>query len=461
MSAPQEIVERALQASSSRGCVVIVRTLSVTNLRWARTNLTTNGETVAQSVVVVALVDVEGGVAAGSVSVNAPSIEDIESIVRRAEQRAAAAGPAEDAADLVSGLEASRDWSDDPVIATSDAFVHLAPDLGEMFAAARADDIEHFGYAEQSVTTTYLGTSSGLRLRYVGPEARLELTAKSHGRSRSTWVGLAGPSFDGMDLATLDARLRQTLAWQAQRIEVPAGRHTALLTPSAVADLMVHLYWDSVGRDAHDGSSVWSRSGGGTRVGDTVADPRVTLSSDASYAGLECVPFLEVGASSGFASVFDNGIATPHVDWIEDGVLRSLITSRHTAREASLEFRPPVENLRLDVAGGTGDLADLAARTEDGLMVTCTWYNRTVDPQTALITGLTRDGVYVVRGGEVVGAATNFRFNESPVDLLGRIEDAGAPERTMGREMADYFSRTAMPALLVREFNFSTVSQAS
>ena len=461
MSAPQEIVERALQASTSRGCVVLVRSQSVTNLRWARTNLTTNGETVSQSVVVVALVDVEGGVAAGSVSVNAPELGDIEGIVRRAEARALAAGPAEDATDLVSGVDASPDWSDAPIVATSEAFVHFAPELGEVFAAARADDIEHFGYAAQTVTTTYLGTSTGVRLRFCAPEARLELTAKSHARSRSTWVGLAGPSFDGMDLTAADARLRQTLAWQATRVDVPAGRHAALLTPSSVADLMIHLYWDSIGRDAHDGSSVWSRSGGGTRVGEQVADTRVTLSSDAAYAGLECVPFLEVDTSSGFGSVFDNGIATPHVDWIENGVLRSLITSRHTARTTGLEFRPPVENLKLDVAGGEGTLEELAARTQDGLMVTCTWYNRTVDPQTALLTGLTRDGVYVVRGGEVVGAATNFRFNESPVDILSRIEDAGVPERTMGREMADYFSRTSMPALLVRDFNFSTVSQAS
>jgi predicted Zn-dependent protease len=173
------------------------------------------------------------------------------------------------------------------------------------------------------------------------------------------------------------------------------------------------------------------------------------------------VPFVETTASSGYASVFDNGLPMPSADWIRDGVLTSLITSRATAAETGLTFHPPVENLRLEVAGGAGNLDDLVARTDDGLLVMCTWYNRTVDPQTALLTGLTRDGVYVVRGGEVVGAATNFRWNDSPVALLGRIADAGAPQRTLGREMADYFPRTEMPPLLVREFNFSTVSQAS
>jgi predicted Zn-dependent protease len=120
-----------------------------------------------------------------------------------------------------------------------------------------------------------------------------------------------------------------------------------------------------------------------------------------------------------------------------------------------------VDNLVLEVDGAEGDLDDLIARADDALLVTCLWYNRVVDPQTLLLTGLTRDGVYVVRGGEVVGAASNFRFNDSPVDVLTRIEDAGASSPTLAREMADYFPRASMPPLLVRDYNFSTVSQAS
>ncbi|HET7899770.1 MAG TPA: metallopeptidase TldD-related protein [Candidatus Nanopelagicales bacterium] len=461
MTAPHEIVERALAASTTRGCVVLVRSVSVANMRWARTTLTTNGETEATSVTVIALADVEGGVAAGSVTVNAPDDVVLVDAVRRAEARAHDAGPADDAAELVSGVEASADWAELPRVATSESFAHLAPDLGEIFAAARADGIEHFGYAEQTVTTTHLGTSSGVRLRFTAPEARLELTAKSHERTRSTWIGSSGHSFDEIDLAEIDAELREALAWQARRIEVEPGRHPALLSPSSVADLMLHVFYGSTGRDAAEGGSVWSAPSGGTRVGELVADPRVSMYSDPALRGIECVPFLEVGASSGYASVFDNGIAAPHVDWIRDGILTSLITSRATAAQTGLPFRPPVENLRCEVSGGTGSVHDLVARTDDALMVTCTWYNRTVDPQTALVTGLTRDGVYVVRGGEVIGAATNFRWNDSPVSILGRVEDAGDPHRTLGREMADYFTRTDMPPMLVRDFNFSTVSAAS
>jgi predicted Zn-dependent protease len=159
--------------------------------------------------------------------------------------------------------------------------------------------------------------------------------------------------------------------------------------------------------------------------------------------------------------VFDNGLPLGAVRWIDGGRLSNLASTRHTAREAGLEHRPMVDNLVLDVAGATGSLAELIERTEDALLVTCLWYNRVVDPQTLLLTGLTRDGVYVVRGGEVVGAASNFRFNDSPVDVLTRIEDAGAGVATLAREMADYFPRAVMPPLLVRDYNFSTRSQAS
>ena len=103
----------------------------------------------------------------------------------------------------------------------------------------------------------------------------------------------------------------------------------------------------------------------------------------------------------------------------------------------------------------------MIASTERGLLVTCLWYIREVDPQTLLLTGLTRDGVYLIEDGQVVGAVNNFRFNESPVDLLGRVSEAGATVATMSREWGDYFSRTAMPALRVPDFNMSTVSAAS
>ena len=461
LPSPHEIVERTLALSTVEGCVVIVRSESVANLRWARSTLTTNGETVSSSVTVVAIVATDTGTASGSVTVRSPRLEQLPDVVARAVQLARDDGDADDVAPLATGEGIPSDWTAEPERATAASFLEVAPALGHVLDSGRVEGIEHFGYAEQIITTYHVGTSGGARLRFTDHNARFEATAKSEARTRSSWVGRGGSTLAGLDLSALDSELRQGLAWQSRRVDLPEGRHTALLTPSAVADLMIELYWASVGRDAADGQSVWSRSGGGTRVGEQVVDPRISMRSDPSMPGLECLPFVVAAGSSAASSVFDNGQPVEPVTWIADGALSNLIATRHTAAETGLAFRPDPDNLRLDVAGGRGSLTELVERTEDGVLVTCLWYNRIVDPQTLLLTGLTRDGVYVVKGGEVVGAATNFRFNQSPVEVLRHVLDAGSPVPALGREMADYFPRACMPPLLVGDFNFSTVSPAS
>jgi len=111
---------------------------------------------------------------------------------------------------------------------------------------------------------------------------------------------------------------------------------------------------------------------------------------------------------------------------------------------------------------GTGStLAEMVAQTRRGLLLTCLWYIREVDPERLLLTGLTRDGVYLVEDGEVQGAVNNFRWNESPVELLGRITQVGASDSTLCREWNDFYNRTVMPPVRVPDFNMSTVSQAS
>ena len=226
--------------------------------------------------------------------------------------------------------------------------------------------------------------------------------------------------------------------------------------------MMIYLYWSSSARDAHDGRTVLSRPGGGTRVGENLSDVAVTLRSDPDYPGLECAPFLLATASSSEQSVFDNGLALAPTSWIADGTLTSLLSTRHSAALTGGPVTPAIDNLVLEGPGGVGrTLPEMVAATDRGLLLTCLWYMREVDAQTLLLTGLTRNGVYLIEGGEVVGAANNFRFNESPVDLLRRLGEVGRTELTLCREWNDYFSRTAMPALRVGEFNMSTVSQAS
>jgi predicted Zn-dependent protease len=160
------------------------------------------------------------------------------------------------------------------------------------------------------------------------------------------------------------------------------------------------------------------------------------------------------------ASVFDNGLPLAATDWISDGSLSALVQTRASARTAGAPVTPYVDNLILD-GGGTATTDEMVATTERGLLLTCLWYIREVDPETLLLTGLTRDGVYLVEGGEVVGAVNNFRWNESPVDLLGRLAEVGRSEACLPREWSDDFTWTRMPTLRIPDFNMSSVSQAS
>ena len=159
-------------------------------------------------------------------------------------------------------------------------------------------------------------------------------------------------------------------------------------------------------------------------------------------------------------SLFDTGSAIEDVQWIADGRLAALITSRGAAAEFDLPATVPAENLLLTDADGHGTLADVIARTERALLITSLWYIRDVDPQQLLVTGLTRDGTYLVVDGKITGATGNFRFNDSPMALLRRIVDAGDTVRCLPREWADYFTRTAMPPLVVADFGLSTASSA-
>ncbi|MET9727266.1 metallopeptidase TldD-related protein [Streptomyces zaomyceticus] len=458
VSKPYEIVERALELSRADGCVVIADEESSANLRWAGNALTTNGVTRGRTLTVIATVDGAQGTASGVVSRSAVTADDLEPLVRAAEAAARAAGPAEDAQPLVTDVPSSPDFTDAPAETSSAVFGDFAPALGEAFARARAGGRELYGFANHELTSTYLGTSTGLRLRHDQPNGTLELNAKSPDRSRSAWAGRSTRDFKDVDPAALDAELATRLGWAERRIELPAGRYETLLPPTAVADLLIYQLWSSTARDAVEGRTVFSKPGGGTRLGETLSPLPLTLRSDPNEPGLESAPFVIAHSSGDDSSVFDNGLPIAPTDWVRDGRLERLITTRHSAELTRLPVAPGAGNLILD-GGGERSLEEMVAATERGLLLTCLWYIREVDPATLLLTGLTRDGVYLVENGEVVGEVNNFRFNESPVDLLSRASEAGRTEKTLPREWSDWFTRAAMPALRVPDFNMSSVSK--
>jgi len=459
-ASPQELVEHALRTSTSDQCVVIVHDSTRANLRWANNTLTTNGVMHDVTVTVVAFHGAGEGTASGSVSASAASTAQVERVVEAADAAARAAGPAEDAADLPTG-EAAADWFEPSGRTSIEVYADFAPALGEAFGRADAERRILYGFVDHDVTTTYLGSSTGLRLRHVQPTGHYGCTAKPTDLSTSAWVGGATRDFTDVDAHVMDAELVRRLGWAERRVDLPAGRYDTVLPPTAVADLMIYAYWTAAARDAHDGQTVFSRRGGGTRIGDTLSDRPLQLYSDPHYPGLEASTFVATGSSNAIESVFDNGLPLPRTDWVKDGRLAALLQNRHSAALTGQPCTPYVDNLVVEVDGGSGRTEDLVAGVERGLLLTCLWYIREVDPQTLLLTGLTRDGVYLVENGEVTGAVNNFRFNESPVDLMRRFSEASATGPSFSREWGDYFPRTATPALRVPDFNMSTVSQAN
>ena len=482
---PAETVERALAAARSDNCVVIAEETSAANLRWAGNTLTTNGVSRSRRLTVIAIDRRGDGAATGVVSRAGVRPDQIEDVVREAEHAAAEAAPAEDAGELIgagqpgsfggneetgrdqpgsSGREKTSEpgWDSPPGHTEIGILRDFATALGQTLRAAGAAGRKLYGFAEHELTSTFLGTSAGLRRRHDQPTGRVELNAKSADMARSAWTGVATRDFTDVDIAGLDAGLTERLGWAERAVSLPAGRYETLLPPTAVSDLLTYLYWSAGAKEAAEGRTVFSKPGGGTRIGERLSPVPVTLSSDPRAPGLACAPFVIAHASGPDSSVFDNGFPLHATSWIRDGSLAALGSSRHSAAVAGVPVTPAIDNLTFATsAAGAPTLEQMIASTGRGLLLTCLWYIREVDPQTLLLTGLTRDGVYLVENGEVVGAVNNFRFNESPVGMLGRLLEVGATAPTLPREWGDYFNRAAMPPVRVEGFNMSSVSQAS
>jgi predicted Zn-dependent protease len=457
MAAIQDFVEQALQRSTVDGCVVVASEHTETNLRWANNSLTTNGQMTSRTVTVISVAGQNAGVVTRSVT----TPDELAALVKDSEQSARDATPADDYAPLVEPDANDDDWASAPATTSVEVFEGFAPELGAAFKRAGKNDRLLFGFAEHQMTSTFVGSSTGLRRRYDQPNGRVELNGKSDDYTRSAWVGIHTRDFSDVDLDVAVEQLNTRLDWAATSIELPAGRYETILPPGPIADLMIYAYWTASARDAEEGRNVFAGPNGSTRIGEQLSPLPLTLRSDPAEPGLECAPFEIVTASEGgLQSVFDNGAPVSATEWISNGTLANLIRSRAWAAKTGKEPRHFTTNLMLSAAG-TASLDDMIASTERGLLLTCLWYIREVDPQTLLLTGLTRDGVYLVENGAVQGAVNNFRFNESPVDLLGRATEVGRTEHTLPREWSDYFTRTAMPPIRVPDFNMSTVSRAS
>jgi predicted Zn-dependent protease len=454
-----EVADEALRrAAGDDGCIVIVEDTAEAELRFANNTTTTNGVRRDRQVTVVALRATAGGLATG-IAQRGGAV-DVGELVGAAESDAAGAPAADDAAPLLDG-PVDPDFEAPPGTTDLSVLSGVVRGLGPAFARARDAGRVLAGFAEHGVSTVYVASSAGLRRRWEQPTGALHLVARSADGRRSAWVGRGTADFADVTVEALESRLAERLAWAERQIDLEAGRYEVVLPPEAVADLMVGAVDAFGGLETEEGRTVFSRPNGATALGEVLAPLPFELRSDPAEPGLECTPFVVTSASGSEVSVFDNGLGLNRTTWIEEGRVARLRYHRAGAARSGVPPAPMIDNLVLELPGAVGGVDDLVARTERGLLLTCLWYIREVDPATLLLTGLTRDGVYLIEDGRVTGAVNNFRFNESPIDLLRRASEAGASVRALGREFGEWMNRSAMPALRIPDFNMSTVSQAS
>jgi predicted Zn-dependent protease len=442
-----------LRLSLSDACIVIARRVSSVNIRWAHNTVTTNGDADDVQLTVIAI----AGRRVASVTRTYFPPDRLEDMVREAEAACARRPEAPDYLPLLEGAGEPSDWNAPPADSDIHVFDPLVPQLQVLYENARGAQIATFGYSEYQTATTFVATSTGVRRRHTEGIGKVEITGKSPDFVRSSWVGQVTHDFRDIDLNEMFETLRQRLGWAATRIEMPAGSYEVLLEPSPAADLAISAYAFMTRRDADEGRSPYSRPGGGTRIGERLFGD-ATIYSDPGEPGIQATPFHFGVDSGGASSVFDNGLELARSEWVRDGVLQNLITPRYWAAKGATPVLPYVNNLI--VAGNGPSTREMIEQSERALLVTCFWYIRTVDPQTALVTGLTRDGVFLVERGKVKGAVNNFRWNMSPIAAFDQVTQAGRSGLALPREH-DEFLRSRAPALRIERFNMSSVSEAS
>ena len=287
------------------------------------------------------------------VSRNAATDDALLDVVRTAEEAARVNGPAEDAAPLVPpGAALGGPWDTPPAETSVGVFAALAPALGEAFARARAEGRAVYGFAEHRVTTTYLRARPGCDCATISPPGAWNTTRSPPTAPIRPGWGRPRGIFATSTSAALDAEATTRLGWGRRRLELPPGRYETVLPPGAVADLMIYLYWSSGARNAHDGRTVLSRPGGGTRVGERLSDLAVTLRSDPGLSRAR-VRAVRRGHRVGLGPVrLRQRAGAGPTDWISDGTLTSLLTTRHSAALTGLPLTPAIDNLVLEGPGG-------------------------------------------------------------------------------------------------------------
>ena len=434
----RSIIDRVLKFSKADETSVSIEDNREANLRYAHNEVSTSGDT-SDTVVTVRT---SFGKRSGSASVNQFDDATLERVVRRAEETARFAPEDPEAMPLLGEqqYEKREAWDEATANTPADFRANIA---ATAINVARKGRLEAAGFFTNAGSITAVGNSKGL---FAFDRTTLSTFANTMRTADGSGSGWAGTNADRV--ADLNpAALIQTAAEKAVRSMnakvLPAGTYTVILEPAAVADLLFYLSFGMDARSANEGRSFFAKKDGGTKTGEKVVSEKVSIWTDP--ADTRALGSIYAG----------EGLPTRRMPIIENGVLRNLTYSRYWAQKMNAQPTPSPTNLIMK--GGTGSVEDLIRDTKDGVIVTRFWYIRSLDQQSILLTGLTRDGVFKIERGKIRHAVKNFRWNDSPISVLSNVDAMSREMRTRGSESEDF--AIVCPAIRTK-FNFSSLSDA-
>lgn len=425
------VLEKALRFSRADECTVRLGGNAGGNIRFARNTVTTAGEARNLSLSVTS----SFGKRSGSSSVNELDDAAIERAVRRAEELARLTPENPEHVPVLGPQRYT------PSAAYFESTASITPEYRADVAAAgilpaRERACTAAGFLNDRAGFSAMLNSKGLFAYHRATGADFSLTVRTDDGTGSGYV-----TRDVNDITRFDARaasaiaLEKAVASRSPRAIEP-GKYTVVLEPEASVELIQNMMrFDA--RSADEGRSWLAAPGGGTRLGQKLMDERVTIHSDPAHPEVPASPWT------------GEGQPRERTMWIENGVVKNLSYDRYWAEKQGKAPLPGPANIIM--AGGNESLEDLIRGTRRGILVTRTWYIRTVDPQTLLYTGLTRDGTFYIEDGRIRHAVKNFRFNESPVIMLNNVDALGRPERIRGN---------LIPPMRIRDFTFTSLSDA-
>ena len=447
--------------------IAIERHTCEVNARAANNHPTTSGHAEANSLGAICTADDRFTIQRTDLM---PST-DVPGMIQAGVAAARQLGPAPDASPLAGPHEAGGTHSR----LDGEELPCGGPDLDSMAGALQrvlSESREHglvcAGYAFQRSEREILALSTGVRRESDLGFASLGLTVRTADSSRSSFLGRSARRLSQIDAGALFAEARRRLEWTDRTVSLPPGDYEVILDSSATADLLNRLFWEMHAQAADEGRTLFS-SLPGKGVGEQLYSPLVTVESDPDDPEMPVADYVRTlgdGRSHhdeqggvgllGYLSVFDSGFPIPPATWIGKGVQGPLVCNRSWARDHDHEFRPRADNLRM--RGTSTTLDEMIASTKRGLLINSFWYVRAADPSALLLTGSTRDGVYLIENGEVTAHVNNFRFTNSAVEVFKRTVEVGEAHTTLTREYAMNFAST--PPIRVETFHLSSVSEA-